>query len=277
MSGGRRGGNFERSAHGVGGRGGRGVLMTAVLVVRKFDNFSRILTEKGFSVINCAAIETVEGENLRGLDAKISAKNYDGIFLTSRTATEIAVAEIFCKNSNYHGKVYVLGKSSFDLLNGKNLDLFFAEKANTAREMLAAIPPEDLKNKRFLFIRGEKSLGTVAEFLKQSAAVDEEIVYRTRKIAVEETLKKEITAKAEAGEIAAACFFSPSGAESFLEQFGAEILRQTKIAAIGKTTADFFYQQNLKTDFTPVRATAEDFANELIEYLGKRFDRRNSK
>src|SRR5215213_4971736 len=101
--------------------------MPSVLVVRKFDNFSRILTEKGFTVINCPTIETVESENTHGLAASISAKNYDGIFLTSQKATEIPVREIFCKNFRYHGKVYVLGKSTFEQLRDKNLDLFFSE------------------------------------------------------------------------------------------------------------------------------------------------------
>ena len=241
--------------------------MTSVLVVRKFDNFSRILTENAFSVINCPTIETSESENFRSRLAKISAENYDGIFLTSRKATEIVFGEIFCKNLRYNGKVYVLGQRSFERLKDLELDLFFDEKANTAREMLAAIPLENLKNKRFLFIRGDKSLRAVPEFLEEIATVDETIVYETRPLMVAETLKDEIEKKAENGEIRAACFFSPSGAESFLEQFDEKVLQQTRIAAIGKTTADFLEKQNLKTDFTPTKATAEDFAIELIDYL----------
>ncbi len=247
--------------------------MTAVLVVRKFDNFSRILTENNFRVINCPTIETAASGNFREATAEISAKNYDGIFLTSRAATEIASQELFCKNFTYNGKVYVLGRSSFERLKDKNLDLFFVETANTAREMLEAIPPEDLKNRRFLFLRGDKSLGTVREFLERIATVDETIVYETRKIAVAEAFKKEIERKAENGEIRAACFFSPSGAENFLEQFDDKVLQQTKIAAIGNTTADFLEKRDLKADFISTKATAEDFATELIDYLRRIFSR----
>lgn len=247
--------------------------MTAVLVVRNFDNFSRILTEYGFSVINCPTIVTVACEDLHDLSAKISALKYDGIFLTSRMATEITVSEIFCQDSKFNGKVYVLGKSSFEQLKDKNLDLFFIEAANTAREMLEAIPPAELKNKRFLFIRGEKSLRAVPEFLEKVATVDETIVYQTRKIEVDEIEKKQIEAKAKNGEIVCVCFFSPSGAESFLEQFDAKVLHQTKIAAIGTTTADFFAKRDLKVDFTPTKTSAEDFAIELADYL-KSFESR---
>lgn len=241
--------------------------MTSVLVVRRFDAFSRILNENALSVINCPTIETAESENLHTLPAKISATHYDGIFLTSRKAAEIVWREVFCQNFTYRGKVYILGKSSFERLRNVNLDLFYDETANTAREMLEAIPPADLKDRRFLFIRGTKTLDTVRRFLEKRATVDEEIVYETRFTAVEETVKKAIEAKAQRGEIQAACFFSPSGAESFLKQFGSEVLRRTKLAAIGKTTADYFETQNLKVDFTPSKATAEDFANELMKYL----------
>jgi uroporphyrinogen-III synthase len=145
--------------------------------------------------------------------------------------------------------------------------LFFDESANTAREMLDLIAPEELTGKRFLFIRGEKSLRTVPDFLVKIAEVEEAIVYRTRKIAVEIDKLKEIREKLAKGEIIAACFFSPSGAESFLEQFGADSLHQTKIATIGKTTADFFEKQNLTPYFVSAKAAAEDFAVGLVKYL----------
>jgi uroporphyrinogen-III synthase len=241
--------------------------MRAVLVVRKFDNFSRTLTANEFPVINCPSIETVRHENSRTLGAQISAKNYDGIFLTSRRSAEILCEEAFDKNFAYGGRVYVLGKSSFEQLQGKNLDLFFRETANTAQELLALIPPADLLNKRFLFIRGDRSLGAIPDFLKDRAALDEAIVYETRRITIDGARRREIEAKLNTGEILAACFFSPSGAESFLEQFGAQSLHQTITATIGKTTADFLEQKGLKVDFMPTTASAEDFAVELIDYL----------
>lgn len=240
--------------------------MRTILVVRKFDNFSRILQENGFSIINCPTIETVEVENLKDLAAKIAAKNYDGIFLTSQKATEIAEREVFSK-IKFGGKVYVLGRKSFEILKDKNILLSFDETANTANEMLENIAPRELKNKKFLFIRGERSLGTIKGFLLEIASVDEEIVYETRKIVIEESLKNEIEAKKD--EIVCTSFFSPSGAESFLEQFGAKFLEKTKIAVIGKTTAEFFEKRNLKADFIAKKATAEDFALELVEYLKK--------
>ncbi|MGI8469195.1 MAG: uroporphyrinogen decarboxylase [Pyrinomonadaceae bacterium] len=242
--------------------------MKKILVIRKFDIFSGILAENNYEIVNFPLIETKTIEDLSEFQMRLlQLENYDGIFLTSRHAARILAENLREKNINFSGKIYVLGKRGFDLLKNENLDLFFDETANTTREMLEKIPAKDLKNKRFLFLRGEKSLRVVPEFLAKIAPVDETIVYETQKIAVGIAKIKAIREKFEAGEIIAACFFSPSAAASFIEQFGAKILHQIKVATIGKTTAEFFETRNLKADFVSSKATAENFAFELIEYL----------
>ncbi len=242
--------------------------MREFLVVREFDNFSRILSESGLKVINCPTIEVAPLEDLLEFEVKLDAiENYDGVFLTSANATEIFRTKFGARNVNSAVKIYVLGKRSYDLLNGENLNLVFDETANTAQEMLGNIPLDALKNKRFLFVRGEKSLRVVPEFLEKIASVDEVIVYRSSRVTITDDKIKEIQAKSANGEIAAACFFSPSAASGFLLQFGAEVLHRIKITVIGNTTAEFFERRDLKVDFVARRARAEDFAVELIEYL----------
>ena len=242
--------------------------MREILVVREFDDFSRILLESGLKVINCQTIAVAPLEDLSEFEAKLDAiENYDGVFLTSANATEIFRMKLSAKNVNFHGKIYVLGQRSFDLLKSGTLNLVFDETVNTAQEMLESIQLGELKNKRFLFVRGEKSLPVVPEFLEKIAAVDEAVVYRSSRVKIDDDKIKEIETKSANGEIAAACFFSPSAAESFLQQFGTKVLHQIKCAVIGKTTAEFFKGRNLKVDFVAGKATAEDFAIELIEYL----------
>lgn len=242
--------------------------MKEILVIREFDNFSRILVENDFEIINLPLIETGAIDDLSDFNAKLeNIKIYDGIFLTSKNSARILADKLRKKNISFDGKVCVLGNSSFEVLRNENLNLFYDESANTAREMLEKIAPDELKNKHFLFIRGEKSLRIVPEFLAETSKVDEVIVYETRKIMIETDKINFIRAKIEKDEIAAACFFSPSGAESFIEQFGAEILHQTKIATIGKTTAEYFETRNLTVDFVSPNASAEDFATELIKYF----------
>lgn len=242
--------------------------MASILVVREYDNFSSTLEQHNFSVINCPTVKTFPIKDLSDFRATIAAiENYHGIFLTSPNATQIFIEILQEKNIEYGGKIYVLGKRSFDILKTCKLDLFFDESANTARELLDNIPAKELDKKRFLFVRGEKSLRVVPEFLARFAALDETIVYESRKITVETGKINEIREQIEKSEITAVCFFSPSGAESFLEQLGADVLHQTRIATIGKTTADYFGKHSLTVDFISARATAEDFASGLAEHL----------
>ncbi len=221
--------------------------MRSALVVRKYDAFSRILEENGFEVANCPAIETVAFEKSFEIDAEV-----DGVFITSRKA-----AEVFSGVANFAGRVYVLGRSSFDVLKDRGFDLFFDGNANTASEMMAGIPSGELKGKRFVFVRGEESLRTVPEFLKGTATVDELVVYRTEPIRIDREL-----ANRQFGWI---CFFSPSAGASFVDQLGLERLKKSKIAVIGATTAEFFGNRGIGVDFVASRATAESFANELIK------------
>lgn len=244
--------------------------MKKILVIRKFVEFSRILSENGFEVINLPMIETKPLEDLSDFEAKLKrVENYDGIFITSKNAARILAEKIDEMNVNFDGKIYVLGKRSLEILQSKSLNLVFFEDANSADEMLEKISPVELKNRKFLFVRGEKSLETIPRFLNDFAVCDETIVYRNQPILLNFDSVSKISELFEKSEIAAVCFFSPSGAESFIEKFGLEILHQTEIATIGKTTADFFEKQNLRVDFVSPKASAKDFAVELTKYLGK--------
>ena len=242
--------------------------MPAVLVVRQPDEFSRLLAERGLEIINCPTIETVPVEDLSDLDSKIAEiANYDGIFITSSAAAEIFLRKWRESRGGRCARIYVLGRRSHELLRHEGFDISFNENANTAREMIGAIPAEDLEGRRFLFIRGERSMGTIPELLGKTASVDETTVYQTRDIIVGPGLREEIRIRADRGDLICACFFSPSGVESFLNQFGSGVLRQTKVAAIGKTTANYLSQQHVCADYTAKKATTEGFAAELLKFI----------
>lgn len=244
--------------------------MKRILVIRKYDGFSLALRENGFQITNLPLVETIPLANLEDFEKRLDEiEIYDGIFLTSRWAAKIFADKMSEKQIVFGGKVYVLGGSSFEILNAEKFNLFFDAEANTAREMLEKIPIEDLKNKRFLFVRGNESLRVVPDFLKELAQVDETIVYETHRIKVGIDKINSIRRELEQNNFAAVCFFSPSAAASFLEQFGAQVLHQTSLATIGQTTAEFFESQNLPVAVVSSKATAADFSAQLIEYLRK--------
>ncbi len=242
--------------------------MSEILVIRKFDDFSRILMANGHQVNNCPTIRTEAMDDLSELDNFISnLETFDGIFITSSAAAKIFVERSGGRLANYNGRVFVLGSRSFDILNDAVKDVYFDAAASTAAQLLKSIDEEGLKGKRFLFIRGQRSMRTIPELLAGIADVEEVIVYRTLDVEVAEGQKKELVGKITSGKIAMTCFFSPSGVESFVQQFGNDILRHSGLATIGDTTASALRDFDLKPDVVSGTVDVEQFATDVMNYI----------
>lgn len=240
---------------------------SAILVIRKFDRFSSLLVENGFNVINLPLIETVRAENLSELDEKLSEiESYDGIFFTSKKAAEVFLERFDRESKTFNGKIFALATAK-QMLETAGFETVSVNEANTALEFISQIKIGDLKDKRFLFLKGNKSLRIIPEALQGIADVDEVMVYKNVKPEVDARLVVEIKEKFCRKEINFACFFSPSGVENFLEIFGKDLLKEIKLAAIGRTTAGKVKETGLAASFISARATAEDFARGLIEHI----------
>lgn len=231
-----------------------------VLIVREAGEFGRVLAERGIRFVERPAIRTVPAPGAAGLCGRLSG--YDGVFLTSRSA-----AMVFADCRGFAGRVFVLGRSSFEALSGLGFDLCYFPESNTAGELVASIPPSELRGRRFLFIRGDRSLGTIPETVGAVATVDELIVYRNEEAAFGAAEVAALRTRLAAGEFAAVCFFSPSGAESFVGQIGAQALSATAVAAIGPTTARALADSGIEVRFVPRHSTASGFAAELADFL----------
>lgn len=238
-----------------------------ILVVREFDKFSALLKENGFEVINFRAIETLPIEDLSALEKKLETiEKYDGLFFTSPKAAEVFLASFRNKKLGFCGKIYVLGNRTKLLFKTANFEIVFRENANTAEEFINSFDKSEFAGKNFLFPRGDKSLRAIPKLLETVAKVDEIIVYRTVESSIDENVIREIREKLRGGGINWICFFSPSGIESFMKKLDDVSLNEAKIAAIGATTAKKA-AENLKVDFISPKASAEDFAFGLIDYI----------
>ena len=243
-------------------------MRSEILVIREKDRFSSVLSEQGFSVTNFPTIKTEPLKDLSELENYLKEiENFDGIFITSLKATEIFLEKL--NGKKFHGKIFVLGKSSNDLFKSAGLETFYSEQANTAEDLLKLIPEDELKGKRFLFPCGDRSLRVIPEKLKDFADVREAVVYKTIATENEKNKSELIKNKLERESFAAVCFFSPTGVESFLNKFPEFEQKKTKIAAIGQTTAKFAEEKNLRVDFISKKPTAEDYAFGLAEFLRK--------
>ena len=242
--------------------------MRSVLVLRDADEFSRVLIEGGVDVINCPVIRTEPLDDLSELERAIeSAGEYDQIMLTSAAAAEVLKRYANKLQTLFRGQVIVLGRSSFDILKSTGLNVDIDDGAANARELLEGGGVERFRKMRVLFVRGERSLRTIPEALKGIAEVDQAVVYRTVDQEITEDMAIRIREKLDAGRIAMACFFSPSGVESFHRQAGLEHLAKTAIAAIGSTTAESIMRHGMAVDLISSNPEGRRFAREVLDHM----------
>jgi len=238
----------------------------AILVIRSDDSFSSTLREAGYDVVNLELIETSPLKDLSHLREKISRiGEYDGLFFTSPVAAKIFVSERKEKNG-FHGNIYALGARARNVLESAGINVRFHPEANTAEEMLSKFGNEEFAGKRFLFVRGVKSLKTIPDLLGAQASIDEVVVYDTTPANIARERIEDIRTNISIGKIDRVCFFSPSAVERFAEVFG-DIGGKIRIAVIGSTTAQAAKQARFDVDFISPRSGADDFARGLIEHI----------
>ena len=241
-----------------------------VLVVREPDSFTDLLITAGLKVINFPVTGTEQLESVDTLNACIQRlDDYDGCFFTSPVSAEIFVKAIEDRDRDYSGKVYALGERAKKVLEKAGFSVEFRAEANTAREFLESFPADEFAGKTFLFVRGERSMGTVPELVGLVAKIDEVTVYRTVDKRPDENVVDHVRSAFRDHRVDWACFFSPSAVGSFLRIFNLSELKGIRTAAIGETTANFINAAGLPVNFISSRASAPRFAAELIEYITK--------
>jgi len=234
------------------------------LVIRRDGRFSTLLRDAGFDVINLELIRTEPVDDLSELDKSLAhLKEYEGLFFTSPNSASIFVERLKATNLVFAGKVYALGSRAATVLEQAGLKVVHVPEANTASELLAALGDTEFSGRKFLFVRGERSMRTIPEMLGKISTVDEIVVYRTIENQKDEAAVQLIRQRLNAGEVDWVCFFSPSGVESFVDLFGLEV-PAPKAAVIGETTAKRAREAGLDVRYLSPRSDAADFAKGLI-------------
>ena len=240
----------------------------AILVIRKKDRFSAILRQNGIEVTNLELIHTEPLADLSLLDEKIAELcQYDGLFFTSPAA-----ADAFLKRGedailDFPGNFYVLGGRTKSAFEKSGLPVVYFDKANTGKELIEHIGTRALSGKRLLFVRGNRSMRTLPTSLNGIADLDEVVVYNTVENMLPDEKLAGIRDNLQNGFFEWICFFSPSGIESFNRYFAAESPPDTKIAAIGTTTAAAARNASMNVQFVSSKSDAEVFAESFISHI----------
>lgn len=241
-----------------------------VLVLREPDRFGEILKASGLNVMHLPITETRPAGDLSDLQSKIERLDeYDGCFFTSPVAAEIFVEALERGNTAYAGKIYVLGERAKRVFEKAGFDFEYRNDVNTAREFIESFQDDEFTGRKFLFVRGERSMRIVPDLVGEIATVDEVVVYNTVDVHPAPDRLNEIRQGIRNGEIDWACFFSPSAVESFLKIFKLSELNGIRTAAIGETTGNRIKGSGLPLEFVSGKASADGFAAELIEHITK--------
>jgi len=240
----------------------------AILVVRPDGRFSEVLRKDGCEVIN---LELIKTETVSDQDELVNTiqriDEYDGVFLTSPVAAEIALRLLTSEARKFSGKVYVLGERAKSVMDSSGLQVISSAAANTAQDLIESFEQSEFAGRSLLFIRGDRSVRTIPEMLAGIARVDELVVYKTVEVLRNDTVIEDVRDRLKRNDVGWTCLFSPSGVDSFISNFGSDDLARVRAAAIGETTARRATEAGLNVGFISERSNAEDFAVGFAAYI----------
>jgi uroporphyrinogen-III synthase len=236
-----------------------------VLLLRKDTEFSGILRSAGCAVTELQLISTEPLEDLGELFQSVEKPDqYDGAIFTSEASAHIFIKAVNDRLKSFNGRIYVLGARANAMFADAGLDTVFDRNVNTVDEMIDKLG-SGLYGKRFLYVRGERSLRKVPDRLRGRSVVDEVIVYRTVVSRPAQQERDAISNQLSRGEIKWLCFFSPSAVDAFYEIFGQ--VESARAAAIGITTAKRAEELGFTIGFVSPSSSSSEFASAFASHL----------
>ncbi|MGQ9805523.1 MAG: uroporphyrinogen-III synthase [Chlorobiales bacterium] len=243
--------------------------MPTVLITRpKADaaEFADALTQLG---LRAEFFPTIEISLLSGW-ALPNLEGYDGLIYTSANAVRYFLSEFLSRAPKQFARLramshYAVGVKTNRALQEYGIDsALYSDKGN-AEDLVELLKRIGIKGKRFLFLRGTRSLGTISEALKKHGGGCEElVVYATHDLSDEASgVLPRLLSREDITWIA---FFSPSAVQSFFKALPTTSPRLRQyIAVIGSTTKDAVERFGYTAHAMPEIPTAEALARTIAK------------
>lgn len=240
-----------------------------ILNTRPIDNskeFALLLENHGAEVINFPVIEIKPVPFNTELDSKLrTLNNYDGLIFSSSYAARFFLEQLKRNDLIFKGIVFAVGMKTKQKIESYDYKVSFIADNKSAASLSKSLSNGELRNKRFLFPRGDKSLRTIPKRIKN---VDEVVVYKNVKPSIRGT-SGEIKSLIRINKINCTAFFSPSAVENFLQMVAPFNQNGMQIAVIGNTTLKRARSFGLNVEIKAQTPTAENLAQAIIEYYGE--------
>ncbi len=254
---------------------GKTILVTRA--VRQAEEFSMALRSLGASVVEFPTIQISDPVSWDDMDRCIgNIGRYDGMIFTSVNAVEKFFMRVDARlQPAFQNKmICAVGGKTQEALKRYHFAVTVVPERYTADELVTALQPMDIRGKRFLFPRGNRSGDVIRSGLEKSGAyVDECIVYSTEYTDPPSAeMVREMLVKRHIDLIT---FFSPSSVEGFFRSMQqripepdalTKILRGIHTAAIGSVTSQALQEKGIVPTIIPPITTAEGLVDSIVRF-----------
>lgn len=216
--------------------------MSTVLITRpKADaaEFAGALTQLG---LRAEFFPTIEISLLSGW-ALPDLEHYDGLIYTSKNAARGFLSELLSRAPNLLARLratnhYAIGTKTNLALQAYGIHSALCSEKGNASDLADLLTRTGIEGKRFLFLRGTRSLGVIPEAINDKGGKCEElVVYETRDFSLERA--HALFSLLSRADVTWVAFFSPSAVQSFFKALPTTSPRLRQyIAVIGSTTKD---------------------------------------
>ena len=247
---------------------------TTILVTRPLEQASQLkhmLEEFGARVVVFPTIHIVPASSWEACDRAIAGiKSYDGIIFTSVNAVTFLLNRTKLIDEKWftafaEKAVYVVGEKTRLAVENFGLKATIFEGARDARALAKALTQQNVRERKFLFPKGNLSATGIPSALRQHGAiVDELIVYETRPPSDAEAIS--VAQMFSRKEIDLVVFFSPSSINNFLSIVPKVSLQDVQIATIGQTTSEAARKASLAVDIIANEPTAEALVSSIVKF-----------
>jgi uroporphyrinogen-III synthase len=198
-------------------------------------------------------------------------EDYDGLIFTSANAVRHFISPLLSREPKRFARLramhhYAVGLKTHRALQEYGIDsVLYSDKGN-AEDLAELIQREGIEGKRFLFLRGTRSLGVIPDAIKKHGGMcDELIVYQTSDLSPEHAQR--ISELLSRDDVTWITFFSPSAVRAFFNALpNASLPLRMRIAVIGNTTKEAVESLGFGVDAVAPVPTAEALARTIASF-----------
>ncbi len=229
-----------------------------LITTNRYKEFEKYLTKDRYKIIPFPTIKTVPID----FDCQ-NIENYDYYLFTSVNAVKFFFKKINPEKLK-EKKIIAVGEKTGEKLKELGFkDIIYPEEFRT-EGILKLIEKnwDKFKGKTILVPRAKKGIDILEKHFKNKNI-------KIKILPIYETIlnipknKEEVQSLLEKGEIDTVVFTSPSTFDNFIKIFDKGILKNTKIAVIGKTTEKAVKNAGLNVNIIPDKFTFEELSKSL--------------